>query len=164
MAQSRHAQCADECPLLGARRTLTQRCLPISIYGVAEFVSLFVARHPAALKFPRYGAERGGIRTHNAYNAFSPCAVIDQGAKGEGPFGDVHLFTVNCKFSASSARRATLTAAPPRRSSCRSGPTVATQNRQGVQDTVAELVLGHVQRGVQAVYDRHSISKRRPRR
>ena len=32
MAQSRHAQCADECPLLGARRTLTNRCLPISIY------------------------------------------------------------------------------------------------------------------------------------
>ena len=32
MAQSRHAQCADECPLLGAKRTLTNRCLPISIY------------------------------------------------------------------------------------------------------------------------------------
>ena len=28
----RHAQCADECPLLGAKRTLTNRCLPISIY------------------------------------------------------------------------------------------------------------------------------------
>ena len=26
MAQSRHAQCADECPLLGAKRTLTNRC------------------------------------------------------------------------------------------------------------------------------------------
>jgi hypothetical protein len=26
MAQSRHAPCADECPLLGARRTLTNRC------------------------------------------------------------------------------------------------------------------------------------------
>jgi hypothetical protein len=25
MAQSRHAQCADECPLLGASRTLTNR-------------------------------------------------------------------------------------------------------------------------------------------
>ena len=33
MAQSRHAQCADECPLLGAKRTWTNRCLPISIYG-----------------------------------------------------------------------------------------------------------------------------------
>ena len=32
MAQSRHAQCADKCPLLGAKRTLTNRCLPISIY------------------------------------------------------------------------------------------------------------------------------------
>src|SRR5215510_2404005 len=32
LAQSRHAQCADECPLLGATRTLTNRCLPISIY------------------------------------------------------------------------------------------------------------------------------------
>src|ERR1700730_3584897 len=31
MAQSRHAQCADECPLLGAKRTLTNRGLPISI-------------------------------------------------------------------------------------------------------------------------------------
>ena len=30
--KSRHAQCADECPLLGAKRTLTNRCLPISIY------------------------------------------------------------------------------------------------------------------------------------
>ena len=30
MARSRHAQCADECPLLGAKRTLTNRCLPIS--------------------------------------------------------------------------------------------------------------------------------------
>jgi hypothetical protein len=28
LALSRHAQCADECPLLGAKRTLTQRCLP----------------------------------------------------------------------------------------------------------------------------------------
>ena len=26
----------------------------------------------------------------------------------------------------------------------------------GVQDVVAELVLGHVQRGVQAVYNRHA--------
>ena len=26
MAQSRHAQCADECPLLGAKRTFTNRC------------------------------------------------------------------------------------------------------------------------------------------
>ena len=25
-------QCADECLLLGAKRTLTKRCLPISIY------------------------------------------------------------------------------------------------------------------------------------
>src|SRR5262245_6569615 len=32
MALSRHAQCADECPLLGEKRTLTNRCLPISIY------------------------------------------------------------------------------------------------------------------------------------
>jgi hypothetical protein len=32
MAQSRHAQCADECPLLGAKRTVTNRRLPISIY------------------------------------------------------------------------------------------------------------------------------------
>ena len=32
LALSGHAQCADECPLLGAKRTLTNRCLPISIY------------------------------------------------------------------------------------------------------------------------------------
>ena len=31
LVQSRHAQCADECPLLGAKRTLTNRRLPISI-------------------------------------------------------------------------------------------------------------------------------------
>ena len=35
VAQSRHAQCSDECPLLGAKRTLTNRCLPISIYELA---------------------------------------------------------------------------------------------------------------------------------
>ena len=35
MAQSRHAQCADECPLLGAKRTVTNRCLPMSIYEYA---------------------------------------------------------------------------------------------------------------------------------
>ena len=33
LAQSGHAQCADECPLLGAKRTVTNRFLPISIYG-----------------------------------------------------------------------------------------------------------------------------------
>jgi hypothetical protein len=32
LAQSRHAQCADECPLLGAKETATNGCLPISIY------------------------------------------------------------------------------------------------------------------------------------
>src|SRR6476659_9207371 len=32
LAQSRHAHCADGCPLLGAKRTVTNRCLPISIY------------------------------------------------------------------------------------------------------------------------------------
>jgi len=32
MAQNRHAQCADECPLSEAKRTSTSRCLPISIY------------------------------------------------------------------------------------------------------------------------------------
>ena len=31
-----------------------------------------------------------------------------------------------------------------------------------MQDTVAELVLGHVQRGVQAVYNRHSYFERHP--
>ena len=31
LALSGHAQCADECSLLGAKRTLTNRCLPISI-------------------------------------------------------------------------------------------------------------------------------------
>ena len=34
LAQSRHAQCADECLLLGAKRTLTNRCLPISTHKV----------------------------------------------------------------------------------------------------------------------------------
>ena len=32
MAQSGHPTCADECPLLGAKRTLTNHCLPTSIY------------------------------------------------------------------------------------------------------------------------------------
>ena len=32
LAQSRHAQCADECPLLGSKRTVINRCSPISIY------------------------------------------------------------------------------------------------------------------------------------
>jgi hypothetical protein len=31
MAQSRHAQCADDCPLLGTKQTVTNRCGPISI-------------------------------------------------------------------------------------------------------------------------------------
>ena len=31
-AQSRRTQSADECPLLGAKPTLTNRCLPTSIY------------------------------------------------------------------------------------------------------------------------------------
>src|SRR4030095_9245360 len=45
MAQSRHAQCADECPLLGAKRTLTNRCLPISIY---EYTPKIVFKNPAS--------------------------------------------------------------------------------------------------------------------
>ena len=32
MAQSRHTQYPHECPLLGVKRTLTNRCLQISIY------------------------------------------------------------------------------------------------------------------------------------
>jgi hypothetical protein len=36
LAHSRHAQCADECPLLGAKQTVTNRCLPISIYESAD--------------------------------------------------------------------------------------------------------------------------------
>ena len=32
LAHSGRATRADECPLLGAKRTLTNRCLPISIY------------------------------------------------------------------------------------------------------------------------------------
>ena len=44
MALSGHAQCADECPLLGAKRTLTNRCLPISIFEYTE------APVPAALE------------------------------------------------------------------------------------------------------------------
>ena len=31
VTSSRHTQCADECPLLGVKRTVTIRCLPISI-------------------------------------------------------------------------------------------------------------------------------------
>jgi hypothetical protein len=38
MAQSRHAQRADECLLLEAKRTLTNRCLPISIN---EYTALY---------------------------------------------------------------------------------------------------------------------------
>ena len=33
MALSRHAQCADECPLLGAKRTLTNRCALVNFGG-----------------------------------------------------------------------------------------------------------------------------------
>ena len=32
VAKRQTCQCADECPLSGAKRTLTNRCLPISIY------------------------------------------------------------------------------------------------------------------------------------
>jgi hypothetical protein len=38
LAQSRHAQCADECRLLGAKRTLTNRRLPISIYEYTDLL------------------------------------------------------------------------------------------------------------------------------
>jgi hypothetical protein len=38
MAQSRHAQTPEECPLLGAKRTLTNRCLPISIYEYTALI------------------------------------------------------------------------------------------------------------------------------
>ena len=38
VALSGHATSADECPLLGAKRTLTDRCLPISIYEYANGV------------------------------------------------------------------------------------------------------------------------------
>src|SRR6476660_9535916 len=36
MAQSRHAQTPDECPLFAAKRTLSNRCLPILIYEQAH--------------------------------------------------------------------------------------------------------------------------------
>jgi hypothetical protein len=39
LALSGHANRADECPLLGAKRTLTNRCLPISIYEYTAQVS-----------------------------------------------------------------------------------------------------------------------------
>src|SRR5262245_66255368 len=41
-------QCADECPLLGAKRTLTNRRLPISIY---EYTALGkIEKNPQRLK------------------------------------------------------------------------------------------------------------------
>jgi hypothetical protein len=44
VAQSRHAQRADECPLLGAKRTFTNRCLPNSIYEYTVARFIFVQR------------------------------------------------------------------------------------------------------------------------
>src|SRR5262249_21281413 len=46
LAQSRHAQCADKCPLLGAKRTLTNRCLPISIYEFTASASALAISKP----------------------------------------------------------------------------------------------------------------------
>ena len=40
LAQSGHAQCADECLLLGAKRTWTNRCLPNSIYEYTAYTML----------------------------------------------------------------------------------------------------------------------------
>jgi hypothetical protein len=37
MALNGRATRGDECPLLGAKRTLTNRCLPISIYEYTAF-------------------------------------------------------------------------------------------------------------------------------
>jgi hypothetical protein len=39
LAQSRHAQCAGKGPLLRAKRTVTNRCLPISIYEYTALVA-----------------------------------------------------------------------------------------------------------------------------
>jgi hypothetical protein len=56
LAQSRHAQCADECPLLGEKRALTNRCLPISIYeytpvtGVDDYALLAASFQAAVSK------------------------------------------------------------------------------------------------------------------
>jgi hypothetical protein len=39
MAQTRHAQCADECPVFGAKATVTNGCLTISIYEYTQMPS-----------------------------------------------------------------------------------------------------------------------------
>jgi hypothetical protein len=67
MAQSRHAQCADEMSAFGSRRTLTNRCFPISIYelhGLEHTATPSRLAHQIAhqthLAFPRLSARIPG--------------------------------------------------------------------------------------------------------
>jgi O-methyltransferase len=63
MAQSRHAQCADECLLLGAKRTLTNRCSPTSSSNLAragQAERVEVCLGPALKTLPLLAAEASG--------------------------------------------------------------------------------------------------------
>jgi hypothetical protein len=73
LAQSRHAHCADECPLLRAKRTMTNRCLPISIYEyglVAEtfertrtFPNMFFCSGPSEHRTNEHPKGRCSVRS-----------------------------------------------------------------------------------------------------
>jgi predicted O-methyltransferase YrrM len=63
MAQSRHAQCADECLLLGAKRILTNRCSPTSSSNLAragQVERVEVCLGPALKTLPLLAAEASG--------------------------------------------------------------------------------------------------------
>jgi hypothetical protein len=59
LAQSRHAQCADECLPLGARQTLTNRCLPISIMGTQPSLASISGPRACFLRLSRTLREPG---------------------------------------------------------------------------------------------------------
>jgi len=81
LAQSSHAQCADACPLLGAKRTLTNRCSPILIYEQAHglpspapkaIVSSFVGHSPRAFDFIQVNWPSGGGSSHQRTRLRAP--------------------------------------------------------------------------------------------
>jgi hypothetical protein len=73
LAQSRHAQCADECPLLGARRTLTNRCLQIS-GGTVGLPILFEGDlSPAERRHLHYGeiGQKNGVLVTSGMSGYT---------------------------------------------------------------------------------------------
>jgi hypothetical protein len=73
LAQSRHAQCADECPLLGAKRTLTNRCLQIS-GGTVGLPILFEGDlSPAERRHLHYGeiGQKNGVLVTSGMSGYT---------------------------------------------------------------------------------------------